>query len=55
MTWYGLILGFPGGTSSKESPAMQETWIQSLSLEHIWDSIVAQVVKDLPLGGEDTL
>ena len=22
--------GFPGGSDSKESPAMQETWVQSL-------------------------
>ena len=25
-----LFLGFPGGSDGKESPAMQETWVQSL-------------------------
>ena len=28
-----LFLGFPGGSDSKESPAMQETWVQSLGWE----------------------
>ena len=28
-----LFLGFPGGSDGKESPAMQETWVQSLGLE----------------------
>ena len=25
-----IIMGFPGGSDGKESPAMQETWVQSL-------------------------
>ena len=25
--------GFPGGSDSKESPAVQETWVQSLGWE----------------------
>ena len=28
-----LSLGFPGGSDGKESPAMQETWVQSLGWE----------------------
>jgi len=26
-------MGFPGGSVGKESPAMQETWVQSLGWE----------------------
>ena len=29
-----LLWGFPRGSGGKESPAMQETWVQSLSWEH---------------------
>ena len=29
-----IIMGFPGGSDGKESPAMQETWVQSLGLEN---------------------
>ena len=25
-----IIMGFPGGSDGKESPAMRETWVQSL-------------------------
>ena len=28
-----IITGFPGSSNSKESPAMQETWVQSLGRE----------------------
>ena len=28
-----VFLGFPGGSDSKESPAMWETWVQLLGLE----------------------
>ena len=28
-----MLSGFPGGLDSKASPAMQETWVQSLGLE----------------------
>ena len=28
-----LFLGFPGGSDGKESPAMQETWVQFLGRE----------------------
>ena len=27
------FLGFPGGSAGKESPAMRETWVQSLGCE----------------------
>ena len=27
------FLGFPGGSAGKESPAMRETWVQSLGWE----------------------
>ena len=28
-----VFLGFPGGSAGKESPAMRETWVQSLGSE----------------------
>ena len=28
-----VFLGFPGGSASKESPVMQETWVRSLGWE----------------------
>ena len=30
---HSRILGFPGGSDSKNLPAVQETWVQSLSWE----------------------
>ena len=32
-TCIGLLLSFPGGSVVKNLPAMQETWVQSLSWE----------------------
>ena len=29
-------MGFPGGSVGKESPAMQETWVQPLGREDPW-------------------
>ena len=28
-----VVLGFPGGSAGKESPAMRETWVRSLRQE----------------------
>ena len=30
---YNTTLGFPGGSDSKESPAVWESWVQSLGWE----------------------
>ena len=33
--------GFPGGSVVKNPPAMQETWVQSLALEHLLEKGMA--------------
>ena len=35
------FLGFPGGSDGKESPAVQETWVQSLDWEDLLEKGVA--------------
>ena len=35
------ILGFPGGSDSKEFPSIRETWVQSLSSENPLEEGVA--------------
>ena len=36
-----LAWGFPGGSAVKNLPAMQETWVQSLSQEDPWEEGMA--------------
>ena len=44
-----VFLGFPGGSDSKESPAMRETWVQFLGWEDLLEEGILQEKLFFPL------
>ena len=51
-TQYRYFLGFPGGSDSKESPAVQETWVQNLGWEDPLEEGMATHSVPLPVDRE---
>jgi len=44
-----VFLGFPGGSDSKQSPAMRETWVQFLGWEDLLEEGIVQEKLFFPL------
>ena len=51
-TQYRYFLGFPGGSDSKESPTVQETWVQNLGWEDPLEEGMATHSEPLPVDRE---